>query len=776
MMMRHLVCSLLVSLLLVPLSWSQTRAIKPVIIEATTAQDESISYIYEESHALIIGISDYTNGWSKLAGVKEDVTEVQRALENNGFEVQLLKDPDKQQLEATIEDFIFEKGANPENRLLIYYAGHGHTKTLGYGGEMGYLVPADAPLPKKGRDIAFQRSVMSMQRIEEVAKNTSAKHVLFMFDACFAGSVFLATRAAPSYIEVFTEEPVRQFITSGSADQEVPDISIFRRAFVDALAGSADFDKDGYLTGSELGTYIQKRTAEDWKGELTPQYGKLQDPNLNKGDFVFKIGKSVTQSSIASTATAISDLAAQAWSMIKNSENRAAFSAFIEKFPDAPQRQLAELKLILLAPSHSQNDKMSSVSGEGIFAKEDESLQQLKPQSKIVTLYLSMKDIRKSSDKKSWKTARISDQDTVYTGEVKDGVPNGLGTLIYPNGTKYVGEVRNGFSNGQGTYYYGNGAKYVGGTEDSETHAQDTLSTPSNPLSGETAKKKLFRDNECVGCDLNGTSLNGNILRGANLQKASLRGADLRGTDLHEAKLRKADLRGADLQRADLRGADLSNAEMRYADLNKANIKGASLINTKFCNTTMPDGSIANRDCYAAQADTNQRSEVLSGETAKKKLFRDNECFGCDLRDMDMRGTDLSKANLGEANLSEAYLYNANLSSCNLHNAKLIRTRLNRANLSEANLSEANLYVAKLNNSNLQGANLNEADLSGANFSYAILNGANLSNAKLFRAKLREADLYAANLSGANLNMADLRGARFCRTTMPDGSINNDDC
>ncbi len=29
------------------------------------------------------------------------------------------------------------------------------TKTLGYGGEMGYLVPADAPLPKKGRDIAF---------------------------------------------------------------------------------------------------------------------------------------------------------------------------------------------------------------------------------------------------------------------------------------------------------------------------------------------------------------------------------------------------------------------------------------------------------------------------------------------------------------------------------------------------------------------------------------------------------------------------------------------
>ena len=145
---KSTICALLVLGVLfsaTQLILAQTRAIQPVRIEAITAQEESISYIYEESHALVIGVSNYTNGWSKLAGVKEDVIEVQRALQENGFEVQLLEDPDKQQLEATIEDFIFEKGANPENRLLIYYAGHGHTKTLGYGGEMGYLVPCNPP-------------------------------------------------------------------------------------------------------------------------------------------------------------------------------------------------------------------------------------------------------------------------------------------------------------------------------------------------------------------------------------------------------------------------------------------------------------------------------------------------------------------------------------------------------------------------------------------------------------------------------------------------------
>ena len=124
--MKYLICSLLVSLLLVPLVWSQTRSIKTVRIEAKSAQDESISYIYEESHALIIGISDYTNGWSKLPGVKTDVGEVSRALEENGFEVEVVEDPTIDELEIAIEDFIFDKGADLENQLLIYYDGHSH--------------------------------------------------------------------------------------------------------------------------------------------------------------------------------------------------------------------------------------------------------------------------------------------------------------------------------------------------------------------------------------------------------------------------------------------------------------------------------------------------------------------------------------------------------------------------------------------------------------------------------------------------------------------------
>ena len=45
--------------------------------------------LYQESHALIIGMSEYSDGWANLPGVKEDVQAVKVALEENGFQVKV---------------------------------------------------------------------------------------------------------------------------------------------------------------------------------------------------------------------------------------------------------------------------------------------------------------------------------------------------------------------------------------------------------------------------------------------------------------------------------------------------------------------------------------------------------------------------------------------------------------------------------------------------------------------------------------------------------------
>ena len=65
-----------------------------------------------------------------------------------------------------------------------------------------------------------------------------------------------------------------------------------------------------------------------------------------------------------------------------------------------------------------------------------------------------------------WKGYGNKDTHRKYQGDVKNGKPNGLGFLIYPNGWKYMGSWKNGEHNGQGTYSHTDGRKYVGEYEE----------------------------------------------------------------------------------------------------------------------------------------------------------------------------------------------------------------------------------------------------------------------------------------------------------------------
>jgi hypothetical protein len=63
-----------------------------------------------------------------------------------------------------------------------------------------------------------------------------------------------------------------------------------------------------------------------------------------------------------------------------------------------------------------------------------------------------------------YKWMGFGDEETQpkYQGQVKNGKPNGLGVIIYTNGSKYVGGWENGKYQGQGTFTKPDGTKYVG--------------------------------------------------------------------------------------------------------------------------------------------------------------------------------------------------------------------------------------------------------------------------------------------------------------------------
>ena len=69
----------------------------------------------------------------------------------------------------------------------------------------------------------------------------------------------------------------------------MPDRSIFNETLLIGLEGDADLNKDGYITGSELGMFLQNQVVNYTRNQQHPQYGKIRNPQLAGGDFIIDL-------------------------------------------------------------------------------------------------------------------------------------------------------------------------------------------------------------------------------------------------------------------------------------------------------------------------------------------------------------------------------------------------------------------------------------------------------------------------------------------------------
>jgi len=269
---------------------AKERAIKVKLRQSERVNAPVVAEVdlYNGSYALVIGINNYTKGWPRLSGAVHDAELVAAVLKEKGFEVTFRKDLDSRELKQAFEEFFIFKGENPQARLFVWFAGHGHTLE----GE-GFLIPADAPRPGAGAQ--FKYKALSMRRFGEFVRLAKSKHALAVFDSCFSGTIFDTQRTAPPpAVTRATTLPVRQFLSSGDSNQKVSDDGRFRKLFVRAIRGEemADANRDGYLTGSELGLFLTDRLTNLTQSRQTPRYGKLRDEDWDRGDFVFQLASS----------------------------------------------------------------------------------------------------------------------------------------------------------------------------------------------------------------------------------------------------------------------------------------------------------------------------------------------------------------------------------------------------------------------------------------------------------------------------------------------------
>ena len=137
------------------------RGLKFVTVK--TSQGERIE-LYINSYALVVGNSNYSNGWDPIPGAIRDVGEVAAALEKHGFAVTLKTDLSKDKFSRALNEFALKYGREKDNRLLFYYAGHGFTQQMATGEELGYLVMVNAPLPEADL-IGFSLNSVDMQSL-----------------------------------------------------------------------------------------------------------------------------------------------------------------------------------------------------------------------------------------------------------------------------------------------------------------------------------------------------------------------------------------------------------------------------------------------------------------------------------------------------------------------------------------------------------------------------------------------------------------------------------
>ena len=250
------------------------------------------TFLYKKSYALLIGIWDYMKGWERLSpeNIENDLETVAKALKAHNFITKKVVNPTYKEIIEELNQFKNNYGLDKNNRLLFYFSGHGMSR---HNHEIGYIVPKDAPFPDTwGNKREFLKRAVSMEYFVTLAKELESRHGLFIFDSCFSGTIFRTGRGGSLQAILEKKElPVRLFISSGKANQRVPEQSLFTRAFVEGIKGQADLIKDGFITGRELFEYI-KTKVEFNRPDQNPQMGTVKVPGYDdEGEYIFFVNE-----------------------------------------------------------------------------------------------------------------------------------------------------------------------------------------------------------------------------------------------------------------------------------------------------------------------------------------------------------------------------------------------------------------------------------------------------------------------------------------------------
>jgi uncharacterized caspase-like protein len=187
--------------------------------------------IYTGSHALIIGINKYPNlpKESQLRFAVNDAEGMRNTLVDfYGYPADnvVLLTNEKATLGGIVQalrNLSNRNSVRPDDRILIYFSGHGQTVRSPDGSDRGFLIPHDAKVNLQNANdmAAYEATCLPMQEVWNLLDPSPAKHVAVIADACFSG-LLVKPRSLfeENPLAAYLTMPARQAISAGGRGQK----------------------------------------------------------------------------------------------------------------------------------------------------------------------------------------------------------------------------------------------------------------------------------------------------------------------------------------------------------------------------------------------------------------------------------------------------------------------------------------------------------------------------------------------------------------------------
>ena len=261
-----------------------------------------------------MGVSDYKR-MDRLPRVTDDLNNLSRVLRALGFTVVRVENEKLTLANVRSPQAFFENASiGPDDRLLVFFAGHGFRRIEGRT-ERGYLALIDAASGE-----ANGQNTIAMEEFVAWAQRVPAKHLLVLLEACFSGLAVggrdvrmmgeedAAAHHTPDPVALYdlARDSGRYLVMAGDENQRVPMADkwgggLFTSAVIQALQGRADVDKDGLVAAREmhpwLRTYVSSEARAVLGADVTPLFKDL-GRTVSKGEQLFEQRRQIVTTTV----------------------------------------------------------------------------------------------------------------------------------------------------------------------------------------------------------------------------------------------------------------------------------------------------------------------------------------------------------------------------------------------------------------------------------------------------------------------------------------------